>query len=104
VAIGALVVALIGAAGVGAFRTTPGDLLDQRVEGAARVRWAARAACDAGRSRDCLALYDEARRLDPAGDKNPMIAEDRIAALAALAQESGSPALPQSDSASGPEP
>jgi hypothetical protein len=85
VSIALLVAALVGAAETGAFGTNPRSLQTEQREAVKRLRLAAENACSAGRPRDCLGLYNEAKVLDPSGDNDPDIQRNRGLATAVLA-------------------
>jgi hypothetical protein len=89
VSLALLVAALVGAYETGAFGTNPHSLRVEQHEAVFRIRRAAEGACANGSYRDCLALYNEAKVLDPAGDNDPAIAENRALATAALAAQAG---------------
>src|SRR5580658_1220618 len=87
ISVALLVAALIGAYETGALGTNPHSLRVEQHEAVFRIRRAAERACASGSHRDCLALYNEAKVLDPAGDNDPTIAENRALATAALAAQ-----------------
>jgi hypothetical protein len=86
----AIVVLLVGGYSVGICRGP--RVVDQRaenVEAALRIRISAKQTCDYGLYRDCLRMYDEAKRFDPQGDLDPEVQEARRDALAAVAAGRG---------------
>jgi|ERR1700722_7352671 hypothetical protein len=95
----AIVATLIGGYSVGVCRgPTVADQRAQNVEAALRIRISAKQTCEFGLYRDCLRMYDEAKRFDPQGDLDPDVQQARGDALAAIAAGRGpSPADARAD-------
>jgi hypothetical protein len=64
--------------------TTLSEQQAEKSEAAIRIRASAKQTCEQGLYRDCLRLYDEAKRFDPQGDLAPEIEQARRSALDAL--------------------
>ncbi len=71
--------------------TSLGEQQAQMGLAAGRIREAARKACERKIYRDCLSMYDEAKRFDPQGDLDPEVQAARRDALNALEAEGGAP-------------
>jgi hypothetical protein len=68
--------------------TTLSEQQAEKSEAAFRIRASAKKTCEQHLYRDCIRLYDEAKRFDPQGDLAPAVEEARRDALRAL-EEAG---------------
>jgi len=64
--------------------TTLSEQQAERGEAARRIRDSAKRTCEAGLYRDCLRLYEEAKRFDPQGDLAAEVEAGRQVALEGL--------------------
>jgi hypothetical protein len=71
--------------------TTLSEQQAEKSEAAFRLRASAKQTCEQHMYRDCLRLYDEARRFDPQGDLAPEVEEARRDALRVLEAGVGAP-------------
>jgi hypothetical protein len=84
VAIALLCAALIGAYESGSLGTNARSLRAEERNAAVRLREAAHRACAQGQARNCIGLYNEAKKFDPQGDLASEVGSDRAYAATLL--------------------
>jgi hypothetical protein len=74
--------------------TTLSEQQAEKGHAAFRIRTSAKQTCEQHLYRDCIRLYDEAKRFDPQGDLAPAVEEARRDALRALEAGVAAPPSP----------